>query len=399
MAAWTLPARDGDFFYSEELYVDVGNNKHYARASIAELVALLRPDAPRLRSRGCRSDAELAAKDPAWHYYTAQLMHYDLPFTKAKNTAKVRLLDAINQSRLEVPRWIRVMERELENEWEDNVRNMSKREPSFSDEDSIVSDQFDVSFGNPTKARSSTKRKRARDDALGFTPAAKRAARIKAEGSPGTVIRKEPRSTSEATSVKQESKTHVKQEPGSPPMTTRVKQETEVHPDSSLVQREPSTPLRTSHIKPEVNSPSASSKRIVLSGLYHVSFVSEDGLDDDAYGIIELSRSPTTPQLWWANINWGPFNGLIRMYAGLDAIDVHGSTYIVTWRLRHMHTQAVAFGRNCTGEITFYPDQTFDGVLFRLPDVGNVHMRGRRTPWGSLEGDFQAEWDEFADDA
>lgn len=125
MAAWAFPARDGDFFYSGDLYVDVGNNKHYARASVAELVALLRPDTASANSRGRRPIAGVVAKDPAWHFYTAQLIHYDLPFTKAKNTAKVRLLNAINQARLEVPRWILKMERELGNEWEDNVRKMS----------------------------------------------------------------------------------------------------------------------------------------------------------------------------------------------------------------------------------------------------------------------------------
>ena len=58
--------------------------------------------------------------------YAAQLIHYGLPVTKDKNTAKVRLLNALNQSKLEVPAWILKSEGELKKEWESENRKMKK---------------------------------------------------------------------------------------------------------------------------------------------------------------------------------------------------------------------------------------------------------------------------------
>lgn len=46
--------------------------------------------------------------------------------TKEKNTAKVRLLTALNQSKLEVPAWIVKLEGELKKEWEGANRKIKK---------------------------------------------------------------------------------------------------------------------------------------------------------------------------------------------------------------------------------------------------------------------------------
>lgn len=319
----------------------------------------------------------------------------------------------------------------------------------------MVLEQGIHSSSTPAKAPSSTKRKRVNDDTPSSAPVAKKAAKVKAEAAPSkitkkeskatpkaTVVKPEPKSTSKTTGVKQEPKstaknsgvkqepksssktisvkqepksnaktasvkkelkstaktTSIKQEPKSTAKTTRVKQETELSPKSSRIKHEPSSPLQSPYIKPESNSQSASSKSTLLSGTYKASFVSEDGFYDDADGILTLFRAPTTPGLWWAKIIWGPFEGLIRLL-GLYTLDTHGSTFAVAWRLRHMHNQSLTFGRKCTGEITLYRDQTFDGVLFEVPDVGTVQMQGRRIPGGSLEADWQAEWNEFVDEA
>jgi hypothetical protein len=69
------------------------------------------------------------------HRYAAQLIHYGLPVTKDKNGAKVRLLNALNQFKLEVPAWILKLEvpawilkleGELKKEWEGENRKMKK---------------------------------------------------------------------------------------------------------------------------------------------------------------------------------------------------------------------------------------------------------------------------------
>jgi hypothetical protein len=120
------PARRGDFLFSSVLYADPGNNNRHPRASVAELAALLRPEAPNLYSKGQQPAAASPAKDPPWHFYSAQLIHYGLPVTKDKNGAKVRLLTAMNQFKLEVPAWILKLEGELKKEWETENRKMKR---------------------------------------------------------------------------------------------------------------------------------------------------------------------------------------------------------------------------------------------------------------------------------
>ena len=60
------------------------------------------------------------------HRYAAQLIHYGLPVTKEKSRAKVRLLDALNQGKLEVPSWISKMEGEMRGEWEGENKKLKK---------------------------------------------------------------------------------------------------------------------------------------------------------------------------------------------------------------------------------------------------------------------------------
>jgi hypothetical protein len=126
MTTFALPARRGDFLYSSVFYADPGNGNHHARASVAELAALLRPEAPNLYTKSRKPEVATPAKDPAWHFYSAQLLHYGLPFTKEKNAAKVRLLNAMNAIQLEVPAWVLKLEGELKNEWEAENRKLRK---------------------------------------------------------------------------------------------------------------------------------------------------------------------------------------------------------------------------------------------------------------------------------
>jgi hypothetical protein len=125
MAAFAPPVRRGDFVYSSVLYADPGWN-HHTRASVAELAALLRPEAPNLYNKGKKPKVATPVKDQVWHFYAAQLIHYGLPVTKDKNAAKVRLLNAMNQFKLEVPAWILKVESELKAEWEAENRKLKK---------------------------------------------------------------------------------------------------------------------------------------------------------------------------------------------------------------------------------------------------------------------------------
>jgi hypothetical protein len=126
MTTFAPPVRRGDFLYSSVLYADPGNGNHHARASTAELAALLRPEAPNLYSKGRKPELATPAKDQVWHFYSAQLIHYGLTVTKDKNAAKVRLLNAMNQVKLEVPAWVLKLEGELKTEWEAETRRLRK---------------------------------------------------------------------------------------------------------------------------------------------------------------------------------------------------------------------------------------------------------------------------------
>lgn len=50
--------------------------------------------------------------------------------TKDKNTAKIRLLNALNQFKLEVPAWILKLESDLKKEWEADNKKLRKGQGS-----------------------------------------------------------------------------------------------------------------------------------------------------------------------------------------------------------------------------------------------------------------------------
>jgi hypothetical protein len=104
----TTPAvvRD-NFVYNDTFFAQVDENKRHPRASVAELTSLLRPEA----------SSSSAAKDQVGHWYQAQLLHYGLQPSKDKNTAKVRLLQAINANTLSVPAHVTKLEKDMKKEF------------------------------------------------------------------------------------------------------------------------------------------------------------------------------------------------------------------------------------------------------------------------------------------
>ena len=102
-------SRDG-FHYNGDLYVEVGNLNRHKRASIAEITSILRPDLK-------KSASAQAPKDQVGHWYEAQLIHYGLPPSKDKARAKMRLLEALNGSKLAVPKAVTKLEADLKKEY------------------------------------------------------------------------------------------------------------------------------------------------------------------------------------------------------------------------------------------------------------------------------------------
>lgn len=58
-----------------------------------------------------------SAKDHPAHWYEAQLLHYGLPPSKVKGTAKMRLMEAVNAGKVTVPAPLGALEREMKKEW------------------------------------------------------------------------------------------------------------------------------------------------------------------------------------------------------------------------------------------------------------------------------------------
>ena len=103
--------RDG-FYFNGELYVETGNLNRHKRASIPEITAILRSDLKKPKNAPATSP-----KDPVGHWYEAQLIHYGLPPSKDKARAKMRLLEALNGSKLVVPANITKLEADLKKEY------------------------------------------------------------------------------------------------------------------------------------------------------------------------------------------------------------------------------------------------------------------------------------------
>ncbi|KIX07957.1 uncharacterized protein Z518_02611 [Rhinocladiella mackenziei CBS 650.93] len=101
-----LEIRRGDFLYRDNFFVDLGENKCHPRASISILQDLLFPGA-----------VNPVTKDQVDHWYEAQLIHYGLPQSKDKDTAKACLTNAITSNTLAVPSYLMQMEADMKNEY------------------------------------------------------------------------------------------------------------------------------------------------------------------------------------------------------------------------------------------------------------------------------------------
>jgi hypothetical protein len=100
-------ARDG-WSYSGDFHVEASGNNRHRRATIPELKAVF--------------DGTDGQKDRPAHWYEAQLIHYGLPPSKTKGTAKMRLFDAVGKGNLAVPAHIRKVETELKKDWNKRER-------------------------------------------------------------------------------------------------------------------------------------------------------------------------------------------------------------------------------------------------------------------------------------
>ncbi|KAK5676958.1 hypothetical protein LTS10_010722 [Elasticomyces elasticus] len=103
----------GEFIYRDTLFVDVGGEgKRHPRAAETELRNLL--------------NGKAQQKDQVAHWYEAQLIHYGLQRSRDKNTAKVRLQQALGQGKIKVPPHISDMEAQMKKEYAAAVRKVKR---------------------------------------------------------------------------------------------------------------------------------------------------------------------------------------------------------------------------------------------------------------------------------
>lgn len=103
------PVSQGKFsFAGDSLFVEASGRNLHRRATVPELQSHF-------------NDAD-GAKDQPAHWYEAQLVHYGLPPSRVKGTAKMRLYDAVKKGGLAVPANLRSLETDLKKQWKKQDR-------------------------------------------------------------------------------------------------------------------------------------------------------------------------------------------------------------------------------------------------------------------------------------
>ena len=101
------PVHHGHFSFNVDTFYVTSSNGHiHPRATRSELEAIFNTA---FQERSTRPDH-------LGHWYEAQILHYGLAPTKQKATAKMRLLEAIQQGSLKVPKYILKIEEDLRKE-------------------------------------------------------------------------------------------------------------------------------------------------------------------------------------------------------------------------------------------------------------------------------------------
>ena len=182
----------GKFSYDvDTFYVEASGHLH-RRAIPAELRAIFNVSIP---DRNQRPDY------PA-HWFEAQLLHYGLSPSKVKATAKMRLLEAIQDDILEVPIELILMEKRLKKEWKRQdtaARSLLSGLPHPTIDDTPSTTTTETITRNTVTTFPSVSRKRGRDiedEEVGERPSVKQTARRRGLGRASV-----PNNTTQSTGV------------------------------------------------------------------------------------------------------------------------------------------------------------------------------------------------------
>lgn len=449
-------SRDG-FHYNGDLYVEVGNLNRHKRASIAEITALLRPDLTKSKGKSTPS------KDEVGHWYTAQLIHYGLPPSQDKARAKVRLLEALNASKLTVPPEIKKLEDLLQKEYqaaerkakaaykkantlstEGNSKKRKQPEPPSTTVNvnlnlggipfSSFTQIQDSSTPLPKKAKTMPKKvktesvpaipapksKQTARKSTGAMAAATQPAFDEPSASPAPRPKQTARKSTGTPAPKQTART-ARSVPAQPP----VKKEPAIKRDPPVkrepgIKSEPRAPIKKAHpvkrepgIKPE---PSAPMKKVVaVKSERSITSPPKLGLINGYYAIScpylasefsdEHDRSSFHLILAlespriWGAYDFGAFSGIIHL--AQRPFFPSQEPIPLEWRGRENGEGEMSFGDDCHGEIAFLGNGQITGSLNNLYGERCDFEGVKVAEEGTRRsaGSMRAEWDGYNDEA
>jgi hypothetical protein len=106
-------------------------------------------------------------------------------------------------------------------------------------------------------------------------------------------------------------------------------------------------------------------------------------------------------EVWWATFTFATWHCVILMDPG-PTYETLGERCTLGWRMRDLENGELRFGKRCTGEMTFFRDQTIRSYLFNVPGAGTIEFWGPRMKskgvLRSTDG-LKAEWDDFVNEA
>jgi hypothetical protein len=429
----TPPIIRGEFVYHNVLLVDAGGDlKRHPRASLGDIKILLDGKTP---------------KDQVAHFYEAQLIHYGLQRSKDKNTAKVRLQQALNQKKLVVPPHIVDMENQMKKDFAASVRKANKssaskandtvapsgtapgkkRKQSGDDETPAASSKKtkiimkvgDVEFTidhDSNENASGTSKKATKTTATPKSkatpaPAAKQSKTPQAKKAAPQVDTKAKPTTKKATEVQAKSTAteKVTKAPAKPKAekTTAVKKKSKVKKEPAASSQAAPTAKATrikqeKAIKHEASPEEAlnDARTRYITGVYNVHCPQLEDQSPELIGNLRifLCADDNDPRKIWGGFELGWESGVI-LIADYDESNLRLS---FGWRARDTERGGLDFGKGCFGNIEFFDGGRIDGTFFNLfPEPVDFQAERRPGPlWcGRSAWQFEQEWDGFVAEA
>lgn len=405
------PIVRGEFVYRDVLLVDVGGElKRHSRATEHEIKALLSGK----------------SKDQVGHWWESQLIHYGLQRSKVKDTAKVRLQQALTQGKLKSqPPHLADMENQMKKEYQSAVRKAmksktdtgkgTKRSREDETESSSKKTKISVRVGDVeididhSNAGVTKKQKTTKTTAAKITETKK-------------PTKTSSKSTATPKKTAQTPKGNKLQGDAVPFSTENVFQRSASTPKAQPKPKASASIKPESKVKREPGAANSSPARAVSSPVKREGYLFDaDAMDtradltqDKLYvtGVYTINCPQITEQLEEhddklrlfmcvdneTGTTWGGFqlamkSGVIRM----DEIDFNRKLSF-SWRAKDSWLNDLKFGQKCFGEIEFDGAGGVRGMFFNMFNEPCEFDGYRRTgpQWsGRSAYSYKQEWEAF----